>query len=496
MLKQYKYKYQDPFKFNQNRRSDNMSVKNYKQLIIILCILVNIFLFTHFTTAAIYDASGTWNFSESNGWSNCPEGPGETETGSLVINQSGNTFTLIDVDGIEYTGAIDDAIYTGAGSFPENGGTLTVNFTITLTEGIYGTGTVTWTWSDGTDSCNGGNDLSLIKLTGKSSFVNWENMGLFGGLIRDVVVDPTTGAVYAGFNEGGVYKTIDGGSTWKKILDNGCILLAIDVTNGAVYAAGNGVVKSTDGGQTWKHIIGKNDDTYAYSTSAITLNPGDPNVIYVGTGGSETEINDARIYKSIDAGETWIELNLSLNTEIWSIAVDYSDSNTIYVTDQDRVFNPDGHVWKSINGGETWTDISPPEDGDFTVVAIDPNNSDIVYVGTGPPAVRGHLYKSIDGGDTWTSKLNEYIEDIDIDPMDTNIIYCTCSKSVDGGENWTLMSNTIDEGGQIAIDPGDTQILYAGSSQGITKSIDAGINWLEINTGIEEVKVYIFHLSF
>jgi len=111
---------------------------------------------------ATYDASGTWLYSTSNTWSNCPDGSYPTETGSITIMQTGNTFTLYG-DGETATGTVNGAIYTFPESYSEDGGTVTVSNTFTLTSSTSGNGTTNWTWTDGTDSCNGGHELTLLK---------------------------------------------------------------------------------------------------------------------------------------------------------------------------------------------------------------------------------------------------------------------------------------------------------------------------------------------
>jgi hypothetical protein len=111
---------------------------------------------------ATYDASGTWGYSTSNTWSNCPDGSYPTETGSMTIMQTGNTFTVYE-DGKTSTGTVNGAIYTFTESYPEDGGTATVSNTFTLTSSTSGNGTTNWTWTEGTYSCNGGHELTILK---------------------------------------------------------------------------------------------------------------------------------------------------------------------------------------------------------------------------------------------------------------------------------------------------------------------------------------------
>jgi hypothetical protein len=111
--------------------------------------------------AATYDATGTWSFSTSNCWNNCGD-QNTNETGSINIIQTGNSVTAIR-DGIDYTGTVNGAFYTMSATYPEEGGTTEETVTFTLSSATSGSGSITWTWSQGGYSCNGGYDLTVIK---------------------------------------------------------------------------------------------------------------------------------------------------------------------------------------------------------------------------------------------------------------------------------------------------------------------------------------------
>jgi len=111
-----------------------------------------------------YDASGTWLASSSNEWANgCEPGPPETDT--IIITQTCNNFQVMDSAGYYYSGMVSGATYSASGSIPDNSGTRTTNVLITLSSSTSGSGTVNYSWSDGTDSCNGGNDVSISKVS-------------------------------------------------------------------------------------------------------------------------------------------------------------------------------------------------------------------------------------------------------------------------------------------------------------------------------------------
>lgn len=111
---------------------------------------------------ATYNATGRWEYSTYNCWTDCPGEPEEPETGVVRVNQTGNSFTVTE-EGESYSGSISGATYTYTISYPYDEGTVTLTTTFTLTSGTIGSGVTTWNWTDGIDSCGGGNDFSITK---------------------------------------------------------------------------------------------------------------------------------------------------------------------------------------------------------------------------------------------------------------------------------------------------------------------------------------------
>jgi hypothetical protein len=115
--------------------------------------------------SATYDATGTWYYATSGNWVNpgnagCEANP--DETGVAYVTQNGDSVTLV-VDGQTFTGTVSGANYSLSGSFPEEGGTITFNLKFSLSSSTSGSGTTTIYWTDGTYSCNGGNNLYMTK---------------------------------------------------------------------------------------------------------------------------------------------------------------------------------------------------------------------------------------------------------------------------------------------------------------------------------------------
>jgi hypothetical protein len=145
---------------------------------------------------ATYDATGTWWYSETNNWANPGNAgctPEDDETGTAVITQTGDNVKIV-AKGITYTGTVNGADYTVTATYPENGGTTTVDVNFTLSSDTSGSGTVTWSWTDNTFSCNGEADLSIIKYTD----VTWvDRVGV------DVVGNCLTKSASDSFDNGG-----------------------------------------------------------------------------------------------------------------------------------------------------------------------------------------------------------------------------------------------------------------------------------------------------
>jgi len=112
--------------------------------------------------SATYDVTGEWDSTDSAHWNNCGEpNPGTEQTVDIII-QNGNNFTVITDDGT-ITGTVSGNVYTATDTWYEEGGRITATFTVTASSSTQASGSVNWTWSDGVDSCSGGNQISMTR---------------------------------------------------------------------------------------------------------------------------------------------------------------------------------------------------------------------------------------------------------------------------------------------------------------------------------------------
>ncbi|RLD28453.1 MAG: hypothetical protein DRI75_06620 [Bacteroidetes bacterium] len=220
--------------------------------------------------------------------------------------------------------------------------------------------------------------------------------------------------------------------------------------------------------------------------NSIIVDPNNPNTYYSGApaGG---------IWKSTDAGLNWTPLIDELpQIGVSGIAIDYNDSNTIYIAtgDDDAGDSFSVGVWKSIDGGNTWlqTGLNPSNSPNrMNDIYIHPTNSNILWVAT-----TNGVYKTTNAGTNWTQTQSGNIRDIKVKPGDPNTIYAVSSssfyKSTDGGDSFSLSSTTgLPASTRLVIDvtPANNEVVYvisAGANnvyQGIFKSTDSGATFIE-----------------
>jgi photosystem II stability/assembly factor-like uncharacterized protein len=263
------------------------------------------------------------------------------------------------------------------------------------------------------------------------SGLRWRNIGPFHGgrisAISGAIGDATQqGVFYAGAPIGGLWKTTSGGVTWFQIFDQfqnvdsiGAVQVAPSDPN-IVYVgtgdsvggpSGDGMYKSTDAGKTFVHI-GLEETT---KINKICVDPKDPNIVVVSTQG-DTVHNGRGIYRTTDGGKTW-ENTLRPENANGTRDVEYAFDmpNVIFATSQGggggfgggQQQGPNGTaLYRSLDEGKTWTKVDslPPYTGRISVaVAMHTDGKRIYVIGNPPPGTQpSGLYRSDDQGATWT----------------------------------------------------------------------------------------------
>jgi BNR/Asp-box repeat. len=181
-------------------------------------------------------------------------------------------------------------------------------------------------------------------------------------------------------------------------------------------AVGGGVWKTTNGGVTWKPIF---DAQPVASIGAVAIAPSDSNTIYVGTGEPDlrSDLSTGNgMYKSTDAGSTWQHIGLEDTRQIARIFVDPKDVNVVVVAAVGHAYgpNPERGIFKSIDGGKNWKKVFYKDENTGAIdLAADPDNPRTLCAALWhvqrPPWGRyppdhgaGAIYRSTDEGDTWT----------------------------------------------------------------------------------------------
>lgn len=183
-------------------------------------------------------------------------------------------------------------------------------------------------------------------------------------------------------------------------------------------SANGGVFKSTNSGINWSAIF---DIGAAYSVGALALDPGDPNVLYVGTGEANASVDSYDgngLFRTLDGGQTWISLGLAATRRIARVAIDPSNPQRIYVAAMGSQFSsgPDRGLYRSEDGGQNWSKVLFVSDSTGACdVVINPAHPETVYCATWErlrrPTYRRAfgpecgIYRSVDSGTTWNRLL-------------------------------------------------------------------------------------------
>ena len=326
-----------------------------------------------------------------------------------------------------------------------------------------------------TNNYGGGNVKSI------DGGVTWElaSTGYTGALMLDVAVDPHLPHIVYGAARNGFFQSLDGGETWNGLSvppaqlstaygvavkpDEPNIVLASQELLGHLY-------RSEDSGLSWTDVFtvpnvvpGVDADQHGLKSIEFAAPP-NSHVVYAGACRGSVALDDIAnidkklsegIFKSTDAGLTWVDASDSFTTNkcLTAIAIHPTNPNIVYAA------APYAGVYKTTNGGVSWT-LMPGLPTDMRSVAIHPTNPNIVYAG----ALQGGVYRTIDGGATW-------------DPFKTGM--------EPNDPIWTLV-----------VDPQDPGIVWAGSrATGIYRWIPEEGRWTHVNSGLSTRSIQAIAIS-
>ena len=369
----------------------------------------------------------------------------------------------------------------------------------------------------------------------------WTDIGLFGGYISHVEIDPENPEKMfaAAFMGDGLYVTLNGGTTWEPV-HTGALRPGVDSfkndqvldvkiapsNSDIVWATHNFSVEvSTDGGETWIHLdhsriqeacvdCGGSEDNLRFCRT-IEIDPYDSRHVYIGTGPpkvGQTGKTGGALYETRNAGLTWRKLNggNDFDYDVLDVAMDSQHANILWVvTNSIGTNHSDGSIYRSIDGGETWQkfDNGLPSSGMFAVSPV-PGNSNIVFSASVDGIIR-HEFNGDDWIYTYPIPESTYAFDVQISPVNTSEIYAVWNERVsedgtfispkisiskDGGDTWetiTLDSSLASGLNGLAIHPLAPERLIAFDGVlGIIGSDDGGESWTSLNQGINSLIVY------
>lgn len=338
---------------------------------------------------------------------------------------------------------------------------------------------------------------------------------LTSGRISDFAVHPENEKIYyVAVSSGGVWKTINAGTTFEPIFDQqGSYSIGVvtmdpnnhnriwvgtgENNNQRSVAYGDGIYRSDDGGSSWKHMGLKESE----HIGSIIVHPENGDIVYVAAIGPLWSAGgDRGVYKTMDGGETWnLILELDEHTGVNEIVMDPRDPDVMYATAFQRrrhVFTylgggPGSGIYKTVDGGQNWEKAQkglPSVDLGRIGLSISPADPEYIYAIVEAAQDKGGLYRSKDRGASWHkrggySSSGNYYQEIITDPKDRDKLFAMdtwMQYSVDGGKTFSNVGEDFKhvDNHCIWIDPEDTDHFMAGCDGGIYETWDHAKTWL------------------
>jgi photosystem II stability/assembly factor-like uncharacterized protein len=378
--------------------------------------------------------------------------------------------------------------------------------------------------------------------------LKWRFIGpvRMSGRVTDIAVaGGITGTILVGSASGGVWRSQNQCRSWETIFDQeaSASIGDIDVSRsdpGIIWVgtgennssrstiSGTGVYKSKDGGKTWKHM-GLSD---THHIGRIVIHPENPDIVYVAAlGHLYSENRERGLYLTRDGGGTWKKiLVVNESTGFIDLVMDPSNHDVLYAASWERLrkawnlweTGPGSGIYKTDDGGSTWKKCRsglPAEEKTGRIgIGVSQSNPDVVYALLDNHALLGkagrrdrdpygfkkevvirgvEVYRSNDRGVTWKKAnqksldqhfrtLGYYFGQIRVDPKNENILYVlgiNLIKSLDGGKTFVRIQDPKlhEDHHALWIDPENSQVLIEGNDGGIDISTDGGRIWQDID---------------
>ncbi len=329
--------------------------------------------------------------------------------------------------------------------------------------------------------------------------------------------------IYVGAASGGVWKSTDGGTTFRPKFDKQPVqsigAIALDPNNpdsvwvgtGEAWtrnsvSIGDGVYHSTDGGESWKNVGLPNSERIV----KLSVDPRNGStVLACVTGKLWSDSNDRGVYRTTDGGKSWTQvLKGNASTGCGGMSVDTKNPDVIYASLWDFrrkgwTFRSGGEgpdapsnsgLYRSADGGKTWSEVTggglPAKPYGRIAVAVAPSNSSIVYAFV--EGVKSALYRSADSGKTWERRDDSqmmvwrpfYFANLIVDPNNPDRLFKTnlsLIQSYDGGKTFSGTGSAHADFHDVWIDPQDPKTVIAGDDGGLWLSKDGAERWWKGN---------------
>src|SRR6266542_961162 len=334
--------------------------------------------------------------------------------------------------------------------------------------------------------------------------------------------------LYVGSASGGVWKSRNGGTTYKPVFDKEAVksisAITIDPTNPKVIwvgtgeswtrnsvSVGNGIYKSTDGGDNWTNM-GLNESERIVK---ILVDPSSPNTVYACVPGRLWSDSEERgVYRTTDGGRTWSKMlkggNLSTGCSMLSMDPknpkklfagmwDFRRKGWTFRSGGDGETAPSGSgLFESTDGGKNWNNLNdasakglPHKPWGRVAVTVAPSKPEVVYAFIEAVPPLNALYRSADGGRTWEARDRSqamiwrpfYFANLIVDPRDPDRVYKVDGGlivSTDGGKSFSgIGGGAHGDFHDVWVDPNNTDNLITGDDGGLWLSYDAGNKWVK-----------------